>query len=289
MVTNRRGLRRSMARGYMFDLAHHFTQEMLIECGRERFYVATDDMGVGRELFIERTFDGASFERTFNYLTQRGYAVTGRVFLDVGANIGTTSVMAITRLGCSHVFSFEPSQTNIRMLRHNMLANGLEERITPVCAAVSDRPRDIEMRLCDTNSGDHRVNDPEASVHDGREIVTVEAVSLDAWLDDQSFDVADIGVVWIDAQGHEPYVLAGASQLLCSDTPIVCEFWPHGLREAKCLDRMCEVLTTCGREIIDLGPPAQAGKPLVLKTNDLGLLADRYPGTNNFCDLLLLR
>ena len=289
MITNRRGLRRSMARGYIFDLARLITNEMLIECGRERFYVATNDKGIGRELFIERTFDGESFERTFAFLAGRGYSVRDRVFLDVGANIGTTSVMAITRLGCAHVFAFEPSRANVRMLRHNVLENGLEERITPICAAVSDRPREVQMRLCETNSGDHRVNVPEISVQDGREVVIVEAVSLDAWLDEQRIDLETVGAVWIDAQGHEPHVLAGASQMLASDTPIVCEFWPHGLREARSLDRMCELLAGCGREVIDLGTPAQGRTPAVLRTAELRSLADRYPGTNNFCDLLLLR
>lgn len=289
MVTNRRGLRRSMARGYVFDLSHLLTKEMLIDCGRERFYVATSDRGVGRELFTEKAFEAASFERIFELVAQQGYCVAGRVFLDVGANIGTTSVMAITRLGCSHVFAFEPSQTNVRLLRHNVLANGLDDLITPIRAAVSDRSGEVEMRLCETNSGDHRINRPEAPVMDGRDIVTVQAVSLDAWLDEQSIDVDAIGLVWIDAQGHEPHVLAGASQLLASGTPFVCEFWPHGLREARSLDRMCELLDTCGRTVIDLGHPAQAWNPRELGTDDLRSLAARYPGTNNFCDLLLLR
>lgn len=289
MLLNRRGLRRPMARGYAFDLARLLTDEMLVDCGQERFYVATNDRGVGRELFIWKQFDQASLERTFALVSQRGYRVAGRVFLDIGANIGTTSVMAITRLGCSHVFAFEPSHYNVRMLRHNILENALEDRITALCAAVSDRSGEVEMRLCDSNSGDHRISGSGTPIRDGRDVVTVGAVSLDDWLDENGIDVASIGAVWIDAQAHEPYVLAGASRLLSSNTPIVCEFWPHGLREAKSLQQMCDLLAACGRQVIDLGPPAQARIPVVLRNEDVRSLADRYPGTNNFCDLLLLR
>ena len=288
MLTNRQGLRRSLARGYAFDLARLLTDEMLVDCGHERFYVATSDKGVGRELFIRKQFDQVSFERTFALTAQRGHAVADRVFLDVGANIGTTSVMAITRLGCSHVFAFEPSLRNVRMLRQNTLVNGLEGRITPVNAAVSDSTGEVQMRLCDDNSGDHRISGSETWVQDGREVVTVSAVNLDDWLNENGVEVESVGAVWVDAQGHEPYVLAGASRLLDSDTPIVCEFWPHGLREAGGLEQMCDLLAACGRQVIDLGPPSQAGSPLVLESDDFSSLADRYPGTNNFCDLLLL-
>lgn len=289
MLVNRHGLRRTLARGYAFDLARLLTDEMLVECGQQRFYVATSDKGVGRELFIRQQFDQASFDRTFALIAERGHVVTERVFLDIGANIGTTSVMAVTRLGCSHVFAFEPSHRNVRMLRQNILVNELDGRITPVAAAVSDRTGDVEMRLCESNSGDHRITGPTAAVQDDRKAVRVPAVSLDDWLDETDINVDLVGAVWVDAQGHEPYVLKGAPRVLASDTPVVCEFWPHGLRESGGLEQMCELLIACGRQVIDLGPPALARAPIVLENHDLASLADRYPGTNNFCDLLLLR
>jgi FkbM family methyltransferase len=290
MLTNRHGLRRSLARGYAFDLARLLTDEMLVDCGQARFYVATSDDGVGRELFVHRHFDEASFERTFALLAQRGHWVAERVFLDVGANIGTTSVMAATKLGCSQVFAFEPSHHNARMLRQNILVNGLEGRITPIPAAVSDASGEVEMRLCGSNSGDHRISGPEVAISDGRQVVTVAAVTLDGWLEANGVEVESVGVVWIDAQGHEPWVLGGASRLLASDTPIVCEFWPHGLRESGGLERLCDLLGGCGRQVIDLGPPSQVCDPrVVVGDGELLALADRYPGTNNFCDLLLLR
>jgi FkbM family methyltransferase len=287
MLTNHHGLRVPLARGHAFDVGRLLTDEILVECGQERFYVSTRDEDVGRTLFVWKDVDHESFERTFALIAQRGHELADRIFLDVGANIGTRSVRAITRLGCSHVFAFEPSGRNGRLLEQNIVANGLERQITPVRAAVSDASG--EARLGSRNTaGRWGVAGSGVTAHNGREVAPVAARSLDDWLEESGVDVESVGAVWIDAQGREPYVLAGASRVLASDTPVVCRFWPYGLRAAKGLEQMCDFLAACDRQITDLGPPSQVCNALVLGKNDLRLLTDRYTGVRDFGDLLLL-
>jgi FkbM family methyltransferase len=288
LATNYHGLRRPIARSYVFDLIGLVTDEMLVDCGNERFYVSTRDRAVGHELFIRRQFDEAAFERTFRLLEERGHRVADRVFLDIGANIGTTSVMAITRLGCAHVFAFEPEAHNVRLLRQNIIVNGVEDRITVVPVAVSDSAGAAPLVLSSFNSGDHRVNATRAVPLADRDVTTVPTVTLDDWLNENEVDLASIGIAWVDVQGHEAHVLAGASQLLDAHVPALCEFWPHGLREAESLDRLCQLVEDRCREVLDLGPPAAARPPTRLAAGELRTLGNRYVGVDGHCDLLLL-
>lgn len=59
------------------------------------------------------------------------------VFVDIGANIGLYSIYAGTMGGC-RVFSFEPESLNFGELNKNIFVNGLSERVTGFCCAISD-------------------------------------------------------------------------------------------------------------------------------------------------------
>lgn len=281
MLTNTHDLRKPIARDYGFRIAKLITDELLVECMGESFYVSTGDDDVGRSLYVWRAVN-ASLVHTGELMAQRGYRMKDRVFLDVGAGIGTTSVRAITRFGCSRVVAFEHSHGPARLLRQNITLNGLEDKITPVLAMVSDTTRKMPSRA--SRSRPMQGSDYAAPHRRGRDIPTV---ALDDWLAENGIEVDAVGGVWIDVQGHEPDVLAGASRILASGTPVVCRFWPHRLREAKAFDQMWQFLTASDRQVTDLGPP-QAINVSVLDAAHLPLLLRRYPSMNDFCDLLLL-
>jgi FkbM family methyltransferase len=59
------------------------------------------------------------------------------VFVDIGANIGIYTVYAAAMVGC-RVFAFEPEALNYAELCKNIFVNGLNERVTAFCAAMSD-------------------------------------------------------------------------------------------------------------------------------------------------------
>ena len=68
-----------------------------------------------------------------------GLLRTGDVFVDVGANIGYFSVLAASCVGdTGKVFAFEPDPENFRLLVANTALNGVECRVRPVAAALSD-------------------------------------------------------------------------------------------------------------------------------------------------------
>ena len=42
---------------------------------------------------------------------------------------------------------------------------------------------------------------------------------------------AQIGLIWLDVQGHEAYALTGAGEIL-NDIPVVTEIWPYALERS---------------------------------------------------------
>jgi FkbM family methyltransferase len=107
----------------------------------------------------------------------------------------------------------EPSPENFRVLRLDVVANGLESCVHHFRAAASDEEGELRLDVGNVNFGGHKVS------ADGS--VVVEAVTLAGLVARGVIEPAAVGLVWIDAQGHEPAVLAGASRLIEAGVPAV--------------------------------------------------------------------
>lgn len=137
------------------------------------------------------------------------------VFVDVGANIGTTCLPALHVHEFRRAIAIEPEQSNARLLAANAALNGLSERITIHQVAASDRTGTLRLSIHPSNSGGHRVTEGA-----GQEVA---ATTLDSLLEAEGVSPADVGLLWIDVQGHELAVLRGAGSLLAARVPFVVE------------------------------------------------------------------
>jgi FkbM family methyltransferase len=145
-------------------------------------------------------------------------------FIDVGANIGTTTVNAIRRHGFSHAVALEPEPHNFRLLRLNIVVNAIEACVTALEVAASDRTGDVKLALSAGMSGGHTL----VQLRPGApETVTVPAVTLDDLARRELIKPETVGLVWIDAPGAEALVLKGASLLLERRIPIVAAVRPY--------------------------------------------------------------
>jgi hypothetical protein len=106
---------------------------------------------------------------------------------------------------------------------------------------------------------------------------------LDSLVEEGSLDLESLGLAWIDVQGHEGHVLAGAAGLLASAIPIACEYWPYGLKRAGGFDRFHALVSGLRSGFIDLSAPDAT----VLPIDRLSALRARYLGVG-YTDLLLL-
>jgi len=157
-------------------------------------------------------------------------AIAGRLLIDVGANIGSTTINALHDGLFGHVLAIEPDPENFETLRLNLLLNGLEARATAIQAAASDVDGELSLVVNPTRSGKHRIaSGDERASGAAEEKLTVAAVTLDSLGEEGVYDPADVGLVWIDAEGHEGHILGGATELTRRSVPVVFEWDPTGL------------------------------------------------------------
>jgi FkbM family methyltransferase len=123
-------------------------------------------------------------------------------------------------------------------LQANQILNDKFEFCTNIRAAASDVDGVGLLELSPDNFGDHRVRSAEIGDGSGlydeknRSVSETRLMRIDTLLEEYGLAPQDLGLVWIDTQGHEGHALAGAQQLISAKVPIVAEFWPYGLQRS---------------------------------------------------------
>lgn len=282
-VTNRAGGRDHALRLLAFRLARRVTPFVAVDAGDLRYVVSTDDTaGAGIAAFVHGDFEADTMRRTVAALAEHAGidSLRGRNVLEVGANIGTETVSLVVRHGAARVVAIEPDVSNVSLLRANVELNGLREFVEVHHLALSDTDGTLELELSDDNWGDHRIrverpSGPSVVGEDRRATASVATRRLDTLVASGEIDLHAIDVVWMDVQGHEGHVLAGAERLLESDIPVMTEYWPYGLRRAGGLDRFHALVARSFSLAVDLRPSPGA-PPRVLPAADLAGLAEAY-------------
>jgi FkbM family methyltransferase len=262
---------------------------MAASTGSPTYLFSTRDRGVGWTTYRRSSFD----EHKTTWVVNRiGGVPSGSTVVDIGANIGTVAIPLVTRHGAARIVAFEPEPLNFKLLRCNVLLNDAEERITCIQVAVSKERGSVELELSQDNYGDHRVRARDAAVPDSmgesaRATISVPAKPLQEALAQASVRAEDIGLVWVDTQGHEGHVLAGAGDLP-GKAPWVMEYWPYGLRRAQGLDLFHKFVTEYFSQVIDIKLSIAEGRDVALDARDVAKLADRLTTPRSHTDLLLL-
>lgn len=146
------------------------------------------------------------------------------LFCDIGANIGTTCIYFKKQIDPDvKILAFEPSELNHRLLRVNALLNGVDEsECTFVKKGVSDVSCTAGFKYDPENPGGSAVVSGEGEGGD-----VVELISLDDYFENSEFDPGMIKYMWIDVEGFEARLLAGAHNVLKRiNVPIFMEFIP---------------------------------------------------------------
>jgi FkbM family methyltransferase len=151
-------------------------------------------------------------------------------FIDVGANVGLYSALALTTPGFrGRVLAIEPDSESRAYLQKTIRSNVAPGGSALVCdLAASDRAGTLTLYKNPENKGDNRVY-PDSLLR-GEE--TISADTLDSICGRHGISTAQF--IKIDVQGAEASVVRGASGLLGSSTDciLMTEFWPYGL--ARC-------------------------------------------------------
>jgi FkbM family methyltransferase len=158
-------------------------------------------------------------------LSERGLFRPGSTFVDVGANIGTTTARAIRRHGFARGVALEPEPQNFRTLRLNMVANEIESLVTALQVAASDRDGEVQLAVSASSSGAHALVRLQPEVTPAQTL-TVPATTLDDLVQRGVIEPDAVGLLWIDTAGAEAFALEGASALLERGVPVVTALRP---------------------------------------------------------------
>jgi FkbM family methyltransferase len=162
------------------------------------------------------------FQRVLALLTQAGQSTRGKIFLDVGANIGTQTVYALVRNDFARAIAIEPAPKNLMALKTNIAINDFADCVTVVPKAAGEAPGIMQMSMDSDNSGGHSFRSGTST--GSKSNLTVEVTTIDITLADLAIHPSDIGLLWLDVEGYEPEALAGAQQIIASRVPICVEF-----------------------------------------------------------------
>jgi FkbM family methyltransferase len=297
VIQNTDGARREALRACIFLLAGRFSPFVGVEHENVRYVLSPrEPSGVCFPTFVRGYFDEETVRSMAAALAIHAgiNTIKGLTILEVGANIGTETVSFLVRHSVARVLAVEPDSENLRFLRANLALNEVDDRVAIYAMALSDVDGKVMLEHSEDNWGDHRIRIPDSfgpGLHDERQRVTsdVQAWRLDSLVERGEIDLDDIDLVWIDAQGHEGHILAGAERLLAANIPIVTEYWPYGLRRAGGLDRFHALIAQRNGFVVDLRNPA-----IALAADRVAELADAYAADTQddptflYTDLLLL-
>lgn len=297
LALDHRGYRKAWPRERFFLRARRYTPVVAVSTGGARYFVSTADEAVGLGLFAHGSHEREQLEAVSACLERwsgTAQPLHGKRFLDIGANIGTSIIEAAVSLGCAGGWALEPHPENFRLLRHNLLENDLDDRVEALEVAVTEADGRAVLEIARVNMGDHRVRvgagggTPSRMAEDERETIDVPARSVDSLVADGKIDLADTGLAWIDTQGHEAHVLAGATSLARASVPAYVEYWPYALERAAGRERFHELVREQWTQVADIGFGGALPEPR--STGDLAEVirgydpADAHAATN----LLLL-
>lgn len=210
----------------------------------------------------------------------RGLFRSGMIFVDIGANIGYYTALAMGPLGPQgRIVAIEPDTENFGYLQRTVAANS-GSSVTCIQKAVADRTGSLELYVSRDNRGDNRLyaNDLCDSSY------SVEVSTLDALL--QDCGIRNVDLIKMDVQGFEWHILRGMYETIhrSPNLAILSEFWPFGLESAGAgpLEFLREL------EQADFELHELTGRGQLVKVTDHRELISRYPG-RKYTNILAVR
>jgi FkbM family methyltransferase len=151
-----------------------------------------------------------------DYAVLRDLARDKQCILDVGANVGLTSlIMADSAADNGRVYAFEASEAACHLIRDNASLNGLASRVTVVNALIAERSGMSIEFYGDAASGGASII-PGYLAH--YQPLCKATLALDDFVN-ESGCVPDL--IKIDVEGAELRVVAGLSETMRSARPLI--------------------------------------------------------------------
>jgi FkbM family methyltransferase len=159
----------------------------------------------------------------------------GATVLDLGAHIGSFAILAARMRSDITIHSYEPSSENFRLLRQNLVLNGVQDRVVTCRAAVSDADGLVQLRVGGPTDAFDVSAAPIERVNDDRSIEEVPARTLRSILKDVGTERLDL--LKMDVEGSEYAVLESSAEAIAKCDFVLMEWHddPRGVRNDEWL------------------------------------------------------
>ena len=208
----------------------------------------------GTSLFASRGMSGATgnWYCGLHEAAEMGFILhllrPGDLFVDVGANIGSYTLIAAGGVG-ARVISIEPIPTTFSSLRRNVLLNGLADRVELHCVGLSNERSELRFSS-DRDTMNHIMAEGELG-----SAIEVPVITMDELLAGQVPTA-----IKIDVEGHELSVLRGAQKTLSNPSlaAVVLEINGSGARYGVSDAALLELMRGHGFEPCSYDPLARS-------------------------------
>lgn len=182
-----------------------------------------DDIEINAEIYRQEAYDG------FRKIQKDD------VIIDVGAHIGLFALKAAKKAKNGIVIAIEPHPFNYKLLRRNMVINGVRN-VIPVKLALSDFSGTTKLCISKQSSG-HTISAKrkEMSERITETYLEVEVKTLDQLINELELDRVDF--IKIDAEGAELEILRGAERTLKGNDVFVTVACYHIPQEDRNVNR----------------------------------------------------
>jgi len=144
------------------------------------------------------------------------------MFYDVGAHIGTHTVLSSHQGENIDIHSFEPHPENADRLRENIDLNGISDYTSVAEKAVSDVDGSVKLNVGSSEA--HSVTD----IYENTEQLPVSSTTLNNYASSHNTP----GLIKVDVEGAGGVLLKGATSLLNSQTDWIVETHNQSERDA---------------------------------------------------------
>jgi FkbM family methyltransferase len=171
---------------------------------------------ISTKIFIDGSFDYGVLSSAIKILGKKN---SKSFLINIGAQIGSTCIPAIKNNYFKNLIAFEPAKKSFRLLKANIFLNGIEDRTKIYNLALSNKKTNLHLgERIESNIGSSRILTKKQK---NSEIVKSDL--LDNYTNGLN---RNNSLIFMDAEGHEPYILLGAKKTLKKRIPIVFEFAP---------------------------------------------------------------
>jgi FkbM family methyltransferase len=132
----------------------------------------------------------------------------GKIFIDIGAFIGDTAIM-LKDYKPSKIVCFEPDEMNREILNKTIILNGLSELVEVRTFALSDKIG--TMSFIKDNASSKLTNE----ISEQTEVMEVST------LDTQFSEKDKVGLIKMDVEGFERFVIKGGKELIVANKPVL--------------------------------------------------------------------